>query len=161
MSIGRVPETTSLSPSPNSESNHNSDREGSEDEENKGSDVDSGCEKEDSEEEEEALKDKGDVDDSGPDYTHAQNTCSLPWQPWQDHLLITQVNADQPFQQPQQSCRAAWGATADSMALVSAQQGPNLYFTRSREACKAQFKLLAKKYKVRHMGNKIYQTFNL
>ncbi|KAJ6484797.1 hypothetical protein C8R45DRAFT_1098945 [Mycena sanguinolenta] len=146
-STGTVPETTSPSPSPNSESNRDSDREGSEDKGNKGSDVDSGDEKGDSEEDE--LEDEGDVDDPGPNPTQAQNARSPPWQPWQDRLLITQVDADRPFQQLRRSRRSAWDATADSMGSASAQQGPNSYFTRSGEACKARFKFLAKKYKVR------------
>jgi hypothetical protein len=163
---GGVPETSSSSPSlpPNSESNPDiesykedeSDREGSDDEENKASDVDGEDEKEG-----DGLEDENEVDDPSPDHTQAQNARSPPWQPWQDRLLITQVDADRPFQQPRLSRRAAWDTTADSMASASAQQGPNSYFTRSGEACRARFKFLAKKYKVRHMCIKIYQTSSL
>ncbi|KAJ6557785.1 hypothetical protein B0H19DRAFT_1261383 [Mycena capillaripes] len=145
---GGVSKTSTPSPSlpPNSESNPDnasyeedeSDKEGSQDEESKESDVDGDDEKGDDELEE---------DDLSPDHTQAQNARSPLWQPWQDRLLITQVDADRPFEQPRRSRRAAWGATADSMASASAQQGPNSYFTRSGEACRARFKFLINKYK--------------
>jgi hypothetical protein len=79
----------------------------------------------------------------------AQNARAPVWQPWQDRLLIVQVNADRPFLAPRRSRMAAWDGTANALAVSSAQQGQNSYFIRSREACKARFNYLKKKYKVR------------
>jgi hypothetical protein len=85
-------------------------------------------------------------DDVDPETRIASRNARAPaWQPWQDRLLITQVNADRPFLAALRSRNASWDATADALAISSAQQGSNSYFTRSGEACKARFKYLRKK----------------
>ncbi|KAJ6554738.1 hypothetical protein B0H19DRAFT_1154409 [Mycena capillaripes] len=97
------------------------------------------------EDEEDELEDDADLD---PEIRlQAQNACAPAWQPWQDRLLIVQVSADRPFLVPRHSRMAAWDGTADALAVSSAQQGQNSYFTRSGEACKARFNYLKKKYK--------------
>ncbi|KAJ7797108.1 hypothetical protein B0H14DRAFT_3494099 [Mycena olivaceomarginata] len=58
------------------------------------------------EDEEDELEDDADLD---PEIrTQAQNARAPAWQPWQDRLLIVQVNADRPFLAPRRSRTAAW-----------------------------------------------------
>ncbi|KAJ7303754.1 hypothetical protein DFH08DRAFT_976786 [Mycena albidolilacea] len=97
------------------------------------------------EDEEDELEDDSDLD---PEIRmQAQNACAPVWQPWQDRLLIVQVNADHLFLMPRCSRMAAWNGTADVLAVSSVQQGQNSYFICSGEACKAHFNYLKKKYK--------------
>lgn len=103
---------------------------------------------EEDEEEDELEEDHDEGDDPDPNTTQSHNARAPPWQPWQDRLLITQVNEDRPFLMPRRSRNTAWDSTANSLAHSSAQQGPNSYFTRTGEACKACFNILRKKYKV-------------
>jgi hypothetical protein len=104
------------------------------------------CEDDGQEDKEDELEDDADLD---PEiHMQAQNARAPAWQPWQDRLLIVQVNADHPFLTPRRSRMAAWDGTADALAVSSAQQGQNSYFIRSGEACKACFNYLKKKYKV-------------
>ncbi|KAJ7875895.1 hypothetical protein B0H14DRAFT_3546177 [Mycena olivaceomarginata] len=79
------------------------------------------------EDEEDELEDDADLD---PEIrTQAQNARAPAWQPWQDRLLIVQVNADRPFLAPRRSRTAAWDGTADALAVSSAQQGQNFIYS--------------------------------
>jgi hypothetical protein len=93
--------------------------------------------------------DSFDVDPETNLSQQARNAHSSHWQPWQDRLLITQIDADRPFLAPRRERRGRWDQLSRSLALAAVRSGPRSLLERTGEACRARFNILKKKYKVR------------
>ncbi|KAJ7821548.1 hypothetical protein B0H14DRAFT_3471454 [Mycena olivaceomarginata] len=109
----------------------------------------SGVEK-DSEEEEMDIEWPA-TDGEQSDHTrsqNAQNASSQRWQPWQDRILVTQIDADRPFlHRKTVERKAAWNATANTVNASIAKSVKNTVASRTGEACRVRFNLLMKKFK--------------
>ncbi|KAF8206637.1 hypothetical protein K438DRAFT_1962971 [Mycena galopus ATCC 62051] len=79
---------------------------------------------------------------------NAQNASSQRWKPWQDRILVTQIDADRPFLHRKAAERkAAWNATANTVNASLAKSAKNTVVSRTGEACRVRFNLLMKKFK--------------
>ncbi|KAJ7366316.1 hypothetical protein DFH08DRAFT_797307 [Mycena albidolilacea] len=91
-----------------------------------------------------------DSDDDGVDsaenetddtHQQAHNARSPAWRPWEDRLLVGQVDSDRPFEKPRCTRIEAW----DGLAYEIGRSNPS--FQRTGEACRARFNVLRKKFK--------------
>ncbi|KAJ6459350.1 hypothetical protein C8R45DRAFT_555909 [Mycena sanguinolenta] len=79
---------------------------------------------------------------------NAQNARSQRWLPWQDRILVAQIDADRPFLRRKAAERTtAWNATANTVNTSIAKSAKNTVALRSGEACWVRFNLLMKKFK--------------
>jgi hypothetical protein len=95
---------------------------------------------------------EGDSFDADPETNlsqQARNAHSSHWQPWQDRLLITQIDPNRPFLAPRREWRGRWDQLSCSLALAAARSGPRSLLEHTGKACRARFNVLKKKYKVR------------